>query len=88
MVRRVRGSWRILEECDCDLDVGREYSATIRSEAGVHACQLDGLSRLEVVDRAIPRGAVGIGGKYCDIEFAELRWTGGAQPLREGWERR
>jgi hypothetical protein len=76
MIRRARGSWSILDECDCDLEVGREYSATVHSESGTHACQLDDLNRLEVVDRTIPRGAVGIGGKYCDIEFADLRWTG------------
>jgi hypothetical protein len=87
MIRRLRRSWRILEERDCDLDVGKQYSATIRSEAGVHTCQLDELSRLRVVDRAIPRGSVGIGGKYCDIEFADLRWTSGAQPPRQGRER-
>jgi hypothetical protein len=88
MIRRVRGSWGILDECDCDLDVGREYSATVRSRSGIHACRLDGLDCLQIVDREIPRGALGIGGKYCDVEFSELRWTGRAQLVRQGWERK
>ena len=79
MIRRAGGSWTILDECSCDLEVGPEYSVAIHSKSGIHACHLEGLSSLQVVDRAVPRGAVGIGGKYCDIEFVELRWTGRAR---------
>jgi hypothetical protein len=69
-IKRVRGIWTLIAEANFDVKTQREYRAVICTERGKHQCFIDGKKQMEVYDRDISRGRVGIGAKYCDVEFS------------------
>jgi len=72
LIKRLRGVWSIIAEQDYAFETQKDYWITIRTSSGVHQCHLDGRKLLEITDKDISKGCVGIGGKYCDVEFSRL----------------
>lgn len=69
MIKRFRGQWSVLGEVYCDLKIGQEYSAEITTIQGFHRCNLNRINLLESRDDEINSGRIGIGAKYCEIEY-------------------
>ena len=56
----------------CSLAIGKENTARIVTNGGLHKCSMDGNSLLEIRDDQIHSGCIGIGTKYCDTEFTNV----------------
>jgi len=71
-IKRVRGVWTVTAEEDFDAEMQRDYRIAIRTNSGTHQCFIDGTKWMQVRDQDIPQGCVGIGAKYCDVEFSHV----------------
>ena len=72
LIKRLHGTWTTIAERDYNFVTGREYTASVRTSSGIHKCHIDGVHQIEKFDGDISKGCVGIGAKYCDIEFSHL----------------
>lgn len=72
LIKRFRGIWTIMAEQYYDFETQKDYWITISTNSGIHQCQIDGTNHIEITDKDTSKGCVGIGGKYCDIEFSCL----------------
>lgn len=71
-IKRVRGHWTIMTGRYYNLKTQRDYTVTINTNAGAHHCCIDGTDLMDVHDSDILAGCVGIGSKYCDVEFSRI----------------
>lgn len=71
-VKRFLGTWSIMAAQDYDLEIQRDYWIRISTDSGRHQCQVDGMNLITIHDRDISKGCVGIGVKYCNVEFSHL----------------
>lgn len=71
-IKRIQGVWSTIAEKDYNLDIQKYYSTAIKTHSGIHICQIDGKNLIEGYDADITNGCVGIGVKYCDVEFSKI----------------
>lgn len=72
LLKRVRGTWTTIAERDYPLETQKEYRSQIRTGSGIHQCDVGGEMQIQASDTDIAEGCVGIGAKYCDVEFSHL----------------
>jgi hypothetical protein len=72
LFKKARGVWTILGEQRFEFQLNREYAAMVQTHFGVHECLMEDGTRLKVDDQEISRGCIGIGGKFCNVEFSWL----------------
>jgi len=72
LIKRLHGTWTTIAERDYNFVTGKEYVATVSTSSGLHQCHIDGVNQIEKFDGDISKGCVGIGAKYCDIEFSHI----------------
>lgn len=68
-IKRVRGIWTTVAEHDYDFETRKDYSVAITTDSEIHECQIDGTSLIVSHCNDIAKGCIGIGAKYCDVEF-------------------
>jgi hypothetical protein len=73
LYKRIHGVWTMLGAQSFQFELSREYEVGIQTGGGVHECRMRDVSILRVCDRELLLGSVGIGGKFCDIEFIQLQ---------------
>lgn len=71
LMKRSKSKWSTIGETDFDLEKDRIYEVMIKNSKGMHSVSVDGDERLEAVDHEIKRGSVGIGVKYCDVQYSD-----------------
>ena len=69
LIKRFRGSWRTLAEQRHHLETQKDYSVMINTISNVHQCLINGTNVIQTRDTDISKGCIGIGVKYCDVEF-------------------
>lgn len=72
LIKRTKGIWNTLAEKDYEIQTGRDYSVTIDTASGKHQCRIDGRDIIVMQDTDILNGCVGIGAKYCNVEFSNV----------------
>lgn len=72
LIKRIRGIWTIIADQVYDLKTHKDYCITISTNSGIHQCQIDGRNQIEINDKDIAKGCVGIGAKYCNVEFSHV----------------
>ena len=72
LIKRLNGAWTTVAEQNFNFVTGKEYMATVDTSSGVHQCSIDGVNQIETFDADISKGCVGIGAKYCDVEFNHI----------------
>jgi len=72
IIKRVQGAWSTIAEYDYDFIANEDYPISINVNSGIHQFMIDGHKQLEIIDNDISRGCVGIGAKYCDVEFSHV----------------
>jgi hypothetical protein len=72
LIKRLHGTWTTVAARDYKFITGKEYMAAVSTSSGVHQCHIDGVNQIEIFDGDISKGCVGIGAKYCDIEFSHI----------------
>jgi hypothetical protein len=72
VIKRVFGVWSTIAYQDYDFISKKEFLITISSLSGVHQCWINGEKYLEVADRDVTGGCLGIGSKFCDVEFSHV----------------
>jgi len=72
LIKRLHGTWTTIAERYYNFVTGKEYVAVVTTSSGAHQCHIDGANQIEAFDGDISRGCVGIGAKYCDIEFSHV----------------
>jgi hypothetical protein len=75
LFKKVRGIWAMIGEKRFEFLQNRKYVAQIHSSSGIHHCRMEDGTCLQVLDSDISSGRVGIGGKFCVIEFDWLSVT-------------
>ena len=70
--KRCHSDWTLLAEQPYDLQSMECYSIRISTKFGHHQCSINGATVLSTHDSDISHGYVGIGAKYCDVEFSRL----------------
>jgi hypothetical protein len=71
-VKRHRGDWNIVAAQKYELAEKKVYSLEFTTRAAIHECRIDKVSILAVEDHDFSMGRVGIGVKYCDLEFRQV----------------
>lgn len=69
LIKRFRGIWSTLATCNHDLGINKYYCVTINTNADLHQCLMNGTKVIQTYDADISKGCIGIGVKYCDVEF-------------------
>jgi hypothetical protein len=75
LIKRVKGNWCTLQSAGANFETGRSYTITINTDHGHHSCHLNGLNVIRAKDTDILKGCLGIGAKYCDVEFDQVSVT-------------
>jgi hypothetical protein len=75
LFKKAHGVWTLLSDRSFEFQLNREYVTEVRSHFGIHECVMDDGTRLRTCDLEIPCGCIGIGGKYCDVEFSWLSFS-------------
>ena len=69
LIKRFRGIWSTLAENNHELETNKYYCVTINTNSNVHKCTINGTNVIQTYDADISKGYIGIGIKYCDVEF-------------------
>jgi len=69
LIKRLRGSWSTIAEQSYELETQKEYSVMINTISDTHQCIIDGANVIQKRDTDISEGCIGLGVKYCDVEF-------------------
>ena len=69
LIKRFRGIWSTLAGYNHCLEINKYYCVTINTNANVHQCIINGTKIIQTYDAGISSGCIGIGVKYCDVEF-------------------
>jgi hypothetical protein len=69
LFKKVHGIWAMVGETRFEFQLNRQYAAEIRSGSGIHRCLMEDGTCLQANDPDISRGCIGIGGKFCIVEF-------------------
>lgn len=72
IIKRYKGTWSVLSERNYNFEIQKDYQVTIITGSGMHKCQIEGNDFLTCCDKDISKGCVGIGTKYCCVEFNHL----------------
>ncbi|MFC2141390.1 hypothetical protein ACFLR7_00465 [Acidobacteriota bacterium] len=75
-VKRLKGIWSICSGENCNFVLDQDYSVSVNSFAGTYNCQIDGLDIMTVRAEDVSNGYLGIGTKFCDVEFSQLCLNG------------
>lgn len=70
LIKRVRGAWSTVAAQDFSIETQKDYEVVIDTGGGCHSFLINGAEVLKTVDRDIMQGRIGIGMKYCDVEFS------------------
>ena len=73
LFKKLRGIWSLLGEQCYAFELYRDYDVVIRSRSGWHECSIDGGDPMGIHDNALRHGCIGIGGKFCDVVFSQVR---------------
>jgi hypothetical protein len=71
-IKRYQGVWNTLGARSYNFKTQEEYTTTIHTHSGFHHCQIEGSDLMKIHDEDISKGCIGIGAKYCDIEFSHI----------------
>lgn len=72
LIKRIRGKWTTIFEAAYNFEIGPSYAVDIRNVADSHQCRIDGRKTADVEDADLQEGCIGIGTKYCAVEFRRL----------------
>lgn len=72
LIKRLRGTWSTIAEQTYDFETQKDYSVIINTILGMHQCKINGTNVIQKRDTDILKGCIGIGTKYCDIEFTHV----------------
>ena len=75
LIKRVKGNWLTLQSAVTNFETGSSYTITINTDQGNHSCHLNGLNVIMARDTDISKGCLGIGAKYCDVQFDQVSVT-------------
>jgi len=70
LIKRLRGSWTTIAEESYDFETHKDYSVIINTNSDIHQCKINGTNVIQKRDADISKGCIGIGMKYCDVEFS------------------
>lgn len=70
LIKRFKGTWSTIAEQDYAFDIQKEYFIALSSIFGFHECWINGVNYLKVKDNDVSEGCIGIGTKFCDVEFS------------------
>ncbi len=70
IIKRYLGGWITLAGQEYDFKQGVIYDVSVSADSGLHQCLINGTNLLGVRDSDIPKGRIGIGTKYCNIEIS------------------
>ncbi len=70
IIKRYRGNWSTIAGQDFDVETMKEYDIGITAHESVHQLQINGKKQMEIIDNDILSGCVGLGMKYCDVEYS------------------
>ena len=73
LIKRFRGVWSTLAEQYCEIKTNTEHNLFISTHSSFHECKIDNQETLTCFDSDIQKGCVGIGVKYCDVNFRHMR---------------
>ncbi|MFX0133858.1 MAG: hypothetical protein ACFFDN_09445 [Candidatus Hodarchaeota archaeon] len=70
LIKRIKSVWSTIAAQEYVFETQKEYFIAISSISGSHQCRIDGINCLKVKDVDVSSGYIGIGSKYCDVEFS------------------
>jgi hypothetical protein len=69
LIKKLRGTWSRIAEQTYDFETQKDYSVIITTMLGMHQCKINGTNVIQKRDTDISKGCIGLGIKYCDVEF-------------------
>ena len=73
LIKRIQGVWNTIDKNNFDLKTHQDYWINIDNNSGMHSCNIDGVTYFRKKDTDLSQGCIGIGTKYCDTEFANIK---------------
>ncbi|MDY6853877.1 MAG: hypothetical protein SWO11_04080 [Thermodesulfobacteriota bacterium] len=72
LIKRLHGNWSIISEKRYNFETQKDYKVTINTISSIHQCQIEGIQLIKKFEKDISNGCIGIGVKYCDVEFSHV----------------
>lgn len=68
-IKRINGEWITTAGHDFDLQLHQDYKVSIESHDNRHQCRINEKALMDIQDEDISRGCIGIGAKFCGVDF-------------------
>jgi len=74
LIKRIKGNWSTVAEYNYDLNIFFDYNVSINFSSKIISCSINGKICFDKIYCDLSKGCIGIGVKYCDVEFIHISY--------------